>query len=85
MVCDLDELTLKQNSVLMKRASVYQLDRSRIWRQTLPWQHFFRLKVLTVLGVCVAKRVLAVCVASVMVVDLARIRSLILFNAELMV
>lgn len=42
-------------------------------------------RVLTVLGVCVAERVLAVCVATVMVVDLARIRSLILFNAELMV
>lgn len=69
----------------MKRASVYRLDRSQICGQTLPGQHLFRLKVLTVLGVCVAKCVLAVCVASVMVVDLARIRSLILLNAELMV
>lgn len=74
-----------KHSVPMIRASVYQPDRSQTWRHTLPWQLFFRLKVLTVLGVCVAKRVLAVCVASVMVVDLARIRSLILFNAELMV
>lgn len=43
-----------------------------------------RRRVLTVLGVCVTERLLAVCVA-VMVVDFARIRSLILFNAELMV
>lgn len=63
----------------MKRASVYSLDISQIGQLSL------RLRVLTVLVVCVVERVLAVCVATVMVVDLARIRSLILFDAELMV
>lgn len=48
-------------------------------------QVFLRRRVLTVLSVCVAERVLAVCVATVMVVDLARIRHLVLFDAELMV
>lgn len=41
--------------------------------------------VLTVLCVCVAACVLAVCVATVMVVDLARKRGLVLFHAKLMV
>lgn len=41
--------------------------------------------LLTVLSVCVAECVLAVCVATVMVVDLSRIRSLVLFDTELMV
>lgn len=59
---------------------------SQICRQPLFGQHFLRLQVLTVLGVCVAECVLAVCVATVVVgMDLARIRSLVLFDAELMV
>lgn len=64
----------------MKGALKHSLDISQICRQL-----FLRLRVLTVLGVCVAERVLAVCVATVMVMDLARIRGLILFDAELMV
>lgn len=72
------------NSMLLKSASGLCLDRSQILGQTLSGQHF-RLGVLTVLGVRVAERVLAVRVAAVMVVDFARVRSLILFNAELMV
>lgn len=43
-----------------------------------------RRRGLTVLCVCVAACVLAVCVAAVMVVDLARKRTLVLFDAELM-
>lgn len=42
-----------------------------------------RLRLLTVLCVCVAACVLAVCVAAMMVVDLARKRSLVLLDAEL--
>lgn len=38
-----------------------------------------------VLGVCVAERVLAVCVPTVAVVDLARIRVLVLLDAKLMI
>lgn len=38
---------------------------------------------LTVLGVCVAERVRTVCVAAVVAVGLARIRSLILLEARL--
>lgn len=48
-------------------------------------QALLRRRVLTVLRVCVAACVLAVCVATVMVVDLARKWSLVLFNTELMV
>lgn len=72
-------------AVIAKGASAYSLDMSQICRQTLFGELLLGLRVLTVLGVCVAERVLAVCVAAVMVVDLARIRSLILFDAELMV
>lgn len=61
----------------MKRAS--GPDVSQIGQLSL------RLTVLTVPGVCVAERVVAVCVTTVMVVDLARVRSLIIFHAELMV
>lgn len=48
-------------------------------------QALFSRRVLTVLCVCVAACVLAVRVATVMVVDLARKWSLVFFDAELMV
>lgn len=48
-------------------------------------QALLRRRVLTVLCVRVTACVLAVRVATVMVVDLARKRSLVLFDAELMV
>lgn len=57
----------------------------QICRQTLFGQLLHRERELTVLGVCVAERLLAVCVAPMMVVELASVRGLILFDAELMV
>lgn len=57
----------------------------RICRQTLFGQLLLGQRVLTVLGVCVAERVLAVRVAAVVVMNLARVGGLILLDAELMV
>ena len=56
-----------------------------ICRQTLFGQLLLGLIVLTVLGVCVAEHVLAVRVAAVVVMNLARVGGLILLDAELMV
>lgn len=63
-----------------ERRSNDRVDTSQLCRQAL-----LRRPVLTVLCVCVAACVRAVCVATVVVVDLARKRSLVLFHAELMV
>lgn len=90
VLCNLNELILKQNTACwptqrqrgMKRTSGWM---SQICRQPLFEQLFLRQQILTVLNVCVAEGVLAVRVATVMVVDLARIRCLVLFDAELMV
>lgn len=62
------------------REALTGLDTSQICRQAS-----LRRRELTVLCVCVAACVLAVCVAAVMVVDAARIRSLVLLDAEPMV
>lgn len=70
----------------MKRASVPKSRRVPwICRQTLFGQLLLGLIVLTVLGVCVAEHVLAVRVAAVVVMNLARVGGLILLDAELMV
>lgn len=87
--CCLNELILSQNTGCWptdsteREKSVSVQTRHITDLQPLFGQLSLRLPVLTVLGVCVAECVLAVCVAAVVVVDLAGIRSLILFRAEL--
>lgn len=72
---------LKEHTTIGMKKKYFQGGHVTDWKQAL-----LRRRGLTVLGVCVAACVLAVCVATVVVVvELASKRSLVLFDAELMV